>query len=191
MSLLLPFEVQTTEGWRQAGELREGDTVLCFDQHHGLEHKVIRQCISYYSNFTFTDYSNGPFHLGVCEGTRLSPFFSQSMPCPEESILAQKCTEEVTESYEPDPDLVYASDNANELDGLQLEALARGVHATIEHLTPKAKIRLREMPFVPTGPADTASAKAIVISCEEQKPTHLVVRLATLGDCYKTFALIV
>lgn len=191
MSLLLPFEVQTTEGWRQAGELREGDTVLCFDQHHGLEHKVIRQCISYYSNFKFTNYSNGLVHIGVCEGTPLSPFFFRSMSCPKESILSQKCTEEVTESYEPEPDLVYASNDTNELDGLQLEALARGVHATIEHLTPKAKIRLREMPFVPIGVANTTFAKAIAISCEEQKPTHLVVRLAALEDCYKTFALIV
>jgi hypothetical protein len=191
MSLLLPFEVQTTEGWKQAGELREGDTVLCFDQHHGLEHKVIRQCISYYSNFTFTDYSNGSFHIAIAEGSSVSPFFSQSMSCPDNSVLAQKCSEELTDSYDPDPDLVYACNDSNELDGLQLEAVARGVHAIVEHCMPQAKLRLKEMPFVAIGPADASSAKAIAISCDAFKATHLVVRLAALEDCYKTFLVIV
>ena len=191
MSLLLPFEVQTTEGWKQASDLREGDTALCFDQQHGLEHKPIRQCITYYSNFTFTTYSNGPFKLGICEGIPLSPFFFQSMPCPEDSVLAQKCAEEVAETYEPDPDLVYASSRTDELEGLQLEAVARGVHATVEHCAPQSKIRLREMPFLPVGAANTREAQAIAISCEGEKATHLVIRLAALEDCYKTFALIV
>ena len=191
MSYLLPFEVNTATGWKQASLLKEGERVLCLDKNRGLEHKEVRQCIKYYSNFAFTDYSNGPFHLGVCEGTVLSPFFHQSMPCPEMTSLATKCKEESSDSYNPEPDLVYASSDAFELEGMQMEAVARGVHAIVEHSLPKAVIRLREMPFLPIAAADNRSNQAIAISCDEKESTHLIIRLAALEDCYKTFSLII
>ena len=191
MSYLLPFEVNTDTGWKQASLIKEGDRVLCLDRRRGLEHKEVRQCIKYYSKFIFTDYSNGPFHIGVCEGTTLSPFFQQSMPCPDNSVLTLKCTEESSDSYEPEPDLIYASTDLTDLEGLQMEAIARGVHATVEHSFPEGKIRIREMPFVPAGIADSSSSMAISVSCDDNAETHLVIRLATLEECYKTFALIV
>lgn len=191
MSYLLPFEVNTDTGWKQASLLTEGDRVLCLDRERGLEHKEVRQCIKYYSNFIFTDYSNGPFHIGVCEGTTLSPFFQQSMPCPKHSTLALKCFEESSDSYEPEPDLIYASTDSIELDGLQMEAVSRGVHAIVEHALPTGRIRLREMPFFSVGPADNRNNQAIAISCDEKESTHLVIRLAALEECYKTFSIII
>lgn len=191
MSFLLPFEVQTKNGWKQAGELKEEDVILCFEQEHGLVYRQIRQCLIYDSNFTFTEFSNGPFRLSICDGVPLSPFLFQSMPCPSESVLSLKCTEEERPdgAYNPDPNLVYTSSDVVDLDGLQLEAAARGVHAVVEH-TETFKICLREMPFAPVGIADKHGRKAISLSCYEDKPTHMLVRLAALEDCYKTFALI-
>ena len=63
MSVLLPFEVQTETGWKQAGDLKEMDVILCFEEEHGLVYKEIRQCLIYNSNFTFTEFCNGPFRL--------------------------------------------------------------------------------------------------------------------------------
>lgn len=191
MSFLLPFEVQTDRGWKQAGELKEGDMLLCFEQEQGLVHKTVRQCLIYDSNFMFTEFSNGPFRIAVCDGAPLSPFFYHSMPCPEDSVLSQRCQPEELPGgeYDPDPDMACVG-NLLDLDGLHMEAVSRGVHAVIEHRE-KPVFRLKEMPFVPLGPADKTGRAAIAISCDEKKGTHFVVRLAGLEECYKTFALIV
>lgn len=191
MSVLLPFEVQTKSGWKQAADLKEKDVILCFEEQHGLVYKEIRQCLIYNSNFTFTEFCNGPFRLSICDGVPLSPFLYQSMPCPAQSVLSQKCVEEKSYdgAYNPDPDLVYTTSDITDLDGLQLEAAARGVHAVVEHFK-SPKLCLREMPFSPVGKADKIGRKAISVSCYEDKATHMVVRLAAFEECYKTFALI-
>ena len=191
MSYLLPFEVQTEVGWKQAGDLREGDMILCFEEEHGLVYKTIRQCLIYDSNFMFTEFVSGPFRLAICDGTPITPFFHHSMPCPALSVLSQRCQPEelLGGEYNPDPDMVCFG-NPSDLDGLQLEAVSKGVHAVIEHCE-KLVLRLKEHPFVPVGVADKTGTKAIALSCYEDRPTHFVIRLAGLSDCYKTFSLIV
>ena len=152
MSFLLPFEVQTDRGWKQAGDLKEGDTVLCLEKEHGLVHKRVRQCIVYDSNFAFTEFSNGPFQISICDGHPISPFFYHSMPCSSSAILQLKCKEEVEEgAYNPDPDFVCAG-ALGDIDGLQLEAVSKGIHTVVEHReTPQ--IRVTEMPFAPVAAA--------------------------------------
>ena len=191
MSFLLPFEVQTETGWKQAEGLKEGDSVMCLEEGYGLAYKKIRQCLIYNSKFTFTEFSNGPFRFGVCEGVPISPFFLSSMPCPEVSTLALECKPEELQDgeYNPDPDLVFQG-SLSKIDSLQIEAVSKGVHAVVEHWQ-EPKFRLTEMPFSPWGMADSFGRKAIALSCYENKPTHLLVRLAALEECYKTFALIV
>lgn len=191
MSFLLPFEVQTDRGWKQAGELKEGDTILCFEEEHGLVYKTVRQCLIYDSNFMFTEFISGPFRLAICDGTPITPFFHRSVPCPESSVLSQRCKPEDLPDgeYNPDPDMVCFGEPVD-LEGLQLEAVSKGVHAVMEHRD-RLVLRLKEHPFVPFGVADKTGTKAIALSCYENSPTHFVVRLAGLTDCYKTFALIV
>ena len=113
------------------------------------------------------------------------------MPCPESSILSERCKPEELSNgeYNPDPDMICYGDSSD-LDGLQLEAVAKGVHAVIEHCE-KLVFRLKEHSFVPIGMADKIGTKAIALSCYEDKPTHFVIRLAGLANCYSTFALIV
>ena len=187
MSIQMPFEVMTTEGWKQGNVVKEGDTVLCFDPVRGLEHRQVRQALAYVSNFSFTKFNNGSFSISLCDGVPVGPFIHSSMKAQEHSSISRLCKPEITEEYNPDPSLVYEG-SLPDLESLSIEAVGQGVHAVVEHKETPC-ILVKEMPFVPVGPSP--KCEAVAISCYENRPTHMVIRIAAFEECYKTFTLII
>jgi hypothetical protein len=190
MSILLPFEVLTVDGWKAAGALKEQEMVACVHQKRGLEYRKIRQLLLYTSNFLFTPYSNGIFSVSICKG------HSPVVPFPEQpqvdSRFLQACRPVETEAYDPEPKL-FLSGELVDIDGMQLQAISEGVCAVVEHVLPtKVRIQTEEASlFWPQNPVYAREQLALSVSCYEKEPTHLVLRLSVLAECYKTMCIIV
>jgi hypothetical protein len=188
MSILLPFEVLTTNGWKAAEKLEEQEFVACMHHERGLEYRKIRQLLLYASNFLFTPYSNGTFSFCVCEGRAPVPFPDKPSKL---SHFLKACAPVESEEYDPDPVMQF-SGNSKEVEGLQIQAIVEGISAVVEHLPDKLNIRTIADPvFWPMVSFRPEGHMALSVSCYETEPTRLVVRLAMLGDAYKTMCIIV
>jgi len=191
MSILLPFEVLTVDGWKAAEALKEQEMVACLHQKRGLEYRKIRQLLLYTSNFLFTPYSNGIFSVSICKGhSPVVPFPEQ--PSEENSRFLQACRPVETEAYDPEPKLFFSGDFAN-IEGMQLQAISEGVCAVVEHALPNNTQILTEeaSSFWPQNPVYARDQLALSVSCYEKEPTHLFLRLSVLAECYKTMCIIV
>jgi len=189
MSILLPFEVLTTNGWKAAEKLREQEFVACMHHERGLEYRKIRQLLLYASNFLFTPYSNGTFSFCICEGRAPVPFPNNPPPTP--SRFLQACVPVESEEYDPDP-VMQCHGDSKEVEGLQIQAIVEGISTVVEHLPDKLNIRTVADPvFWPMVSFRPEGQMALSVSCYETEPTRLVVRLAMLGNVYKTMCIIV
>ena len=192
MSILLPFEVLTTTGWKAADALVKEEMVACIHRKRGLEYRKIQQILLYASNFLFTPYSNGTFSISICEGHTPPVPFPEKTQAEMVSHFLQACQPVESEAYDPDPP-VYFSGSKEKVEALQIQAITEGISATVEHLAEdKVRIQtLRDVEFWPMHPFWAGEHTAVAISCYKTEPTHLILRVATLAECYKTMCLIV
>jgi len=191
MSILLPFEVLTMMGWKAAEELKEQELVACVHRDRGVEYRKIQQLLLYSSNFLFTPYSNGAFTISICEGHSPPIPFPDSPQARAVSHFLKACSPVESEAYDPDPPLCF-SGSKEEVEGMQIQAITEGVGAVVEHLPDKLRIQtLSSAEFWPMHKFSGAEHMALSVSCYKTEPTHLILRVATLAECYKTMCLIV
>tara|TARA_B100000519_G_scaffold201256_1_gene216328 strand:+ start:8665 stop:9252 length:588 start_codon:yes stop_codon:yes gene_type:complete len=195
MSLLMPFELLTIGGWKAGDQMREEDMVACVHPQRGFEYKTIRQYLVYNSNFNFTIFTDkiSKVTVAICEGggTPLSSFdVFQPLGPPAPSRFLQACREVVTEEYDPDPVKEFRGGVA-EVEAMQIQAISEGIEAFVSHEEAGVSIQTSEALFVASGMTHGSQSKAVAVSCYEECPTHLVVRLAALETCYRTRCLVV
>lgn len=183
MSIALPFEILTPNGWKSPKDLQENVFVACVTDGK-VCFKAIRQLLIYPSKFLFTTFTDGDFTVSLCHGNVKSMECIKPLASP--SIFLHHCKEKETDEYCPDP-VMECFATAEKIDSLQIQALAEGRPTIVEHLNDQLRISTVEsMHWYPLQ-QNYLHTDAVSISCFEQEKTILVARLAAFTEnIYKT-----